>query len=644
MKEKKNTEKKYWLKPEEDFGRIGVVIGKEREMAGFSSRGVSDRLCSESSLRRLEQGKMGCEKVLADALLERMGVSPSRMLFYLSLKEEEYLQSRENWIQEIRQGHWQAAEEYQNQYQKQTEIYHKLHQQFSLLMSTAGAWERYCREAGQKDNRQEEWLKRLEEAWEITKKGYRLIEGQEENLPKQMTFQEIFVKSLYLRIGEEASVDRKIFCGYLQMLRYLEQQVDARDRLLLYPQMVIRVLAVYYKIPSVRAEQEAETKELLENCLEFLKREGGFCQLPELFAEKISRLEEEYEGELPPRLQKKVAEMKGMSKHIHWLYQEFQEPYPGWCSSLFFSMEEVYCTHAIISGRRKGYGWDWGELADDVCSEKEVERIEKKQANPRMSTFQGLAKKLRFPSGNGTLANQVGDPALCHVMWEISSQTKFGRYEGVMEKLAVLEKRADQSIYAKQNLIFLQQTTLYSLGEIGAKEHQERVWEALHMTMPEKEPEELKEWAFTRQEAMILNVLAHSYDKLGRQKEGIAWMELLREYYESQPFAIEHYIDNYIRVLQNLGNMYGNIGEYEKAMEAGRIAIQLALRLCQGDILRVLLYDYGWNMEHLWGKDGYTKEKSRLCIEAALDFARFYEIQKNVEHIEEHLEKFYEED
>ena len=164
MKEKKNTEKKYWLKPEEDFGRIGVVIGKEREMAGFSSRGVSDRLCSESSLRRLEQGKMGCEKVLADALLERMGVSPSRMLFYLSLKEEEYLQSRENWIQEIRQGHWQAAEEYQNQYQKQTEIYHKLHQQFSLLMSTAGAWERYCREAGQKDNRQEEWLKRLEEA------------------------------------------------------------------------------------------------------------------------------------------------------------------------------------------------------------------------------------------------------------------------------------------------------------------------------------------------------------------------------------------------------------------------------------------------------------------------------------------------
>ena len=269
----------------------------------------------------------------------------------------------------------------------------------------------------------------------------------------------------------------------------------------------------------------------------------------------------------------------------------------------------MYCIHDVISGRRKGYGWDWGELADDVCSEKEVERIEKKQVNPRMSTFQGLAKKLRFPSGNGTLVNQVGDPMLCHVMWEISRQTM-----------------------------------LYAQKEILAEEHQERVWEALHMTMPKKDPAELKEWAFTRQEAMILNMLAYSYDELGQQEEGIAWMELLRAYYEKQPFAIEHYIDNYELVLHNLGNLYGNIGEYEKAMEAGRIAIRLALRTSRGDVLHRTLYDYGWNMEHLWEKDGCTKEKSRLCIEAALDFARFYGIQRGINHFERHLAEIYGED
>ncbi len=645
----KSSKKKYLLKPEEDFSRSGIVIGKEREIAKRSSQVVSEGLCNESTLRRLEQGEIGCEKVLADALLERIGVSPARMLFYLNREEEEYFQTREKWIQAIHDGEWKEAETYQKQYQEQIECYHKLHWQFFLLISTAGKWEQYHKETKQEASQDlasgsriwEEWLKALEKAWEITRKGYRLIEGQEERMPEQMTFQEVFVKSLYLRIREERIADQETIRGYFQVLRYLEEQVDAKDRLLLYPQITSRVLELSHKLPLASKEQETEQQRLLENCLEFLKREGGFCQLPELFAEKINYLEEEYEGELPLRIQKKVAEMKGMSKRIYWLYQEFQEPYPSWCYSLFFSLEEVYCTHAIISGRRKGYGWDRGELSDDVCSEKEVERIEKRQADPRMSTFQGLATKLRFPSGNGTLANQVGDPGLCHVMWEISGQTKFGRYEGVMEKLEILEEKADRSVYAKQNLIFLQQTTLYALEKISAEEHQERVWEALHMTMPEKGPEELKEWAFTRQEAMILNILAHSYDKLGRQEEGIAWMELLREYYESQPFAIEHYIDNYELVLENLGNMYGNIGEYEKALETGKVAIQLALRLCQGDNLKRLLYDYGWNMEHLWGKDGYTKEKSRLCIEAALDFARFYEIERSVKQFGRHLAEVY---
>ncbi|MCX4316648.1 MAG: hypothetical protein OSJ52_08425 [Lachnospiraceae bacterium] len=532
------------------------------------------------------------------------------MLFYLNLWEEEYLLTREHWIRAIHEKNWMEAEYCQRQYQEQTQCFHDLHRQFSLLIGTAYGWERYRNEEQPElKTLQKVWLKTLNQAWEITKKGYLLIEEKKEKQPEQMTFQEVFIKSLYLRIREEVGTDPEVFHGYFQVLRYLEQQVDARDRLLIYPQITNRVLKLSYKIPLTGSEQKAELQQLLDNCLEFLKIEGGFQQLPELFEEKIKRWKEEYEGELPPRLQKKTMEWKSMSEHIHWFYEEFQETYPQWSYSLFFNLDEVYCIHDVISGRRKGYGWDWGELADDVCSEKEVERIEKKQVNPRMSTFQGLAKKLRFPSGNGTLVNQVGDPMLCHVMWEISRQTM-----------------------------------LYAQKEILAEEHQERVWEALHMTMPKKDPAELKEWAFTRQEAMILNMLAYSYDELGQQEEGIAWMELLRAYYEKQPFAIEHYIDNYELVLHNLGNLYGNIGEYEKAMEAGRIAIRLALRTSRGDVLHRTLYDYGWNMEHLWEKDGCTKEKSRLCIEAALDFARFYEIQKGVNHFERHLVEIYGED
>ena len=133
------------------------------------------------------------------------------------------------------------AEYCQRQYQEQTQCFHDLHRQFSLLIGTAYGWERYRNEEQPElKTLQKVWLKTLNQAWEITKKGYLLIEEKKEKQPEQMTFQEVFIKSLYLRIREEVGTDPEVFHGYFQVLRYLEQQVDARDRLLLYPQMVIR--------------------------------------------------------------------------------------------------------------------------------------------------------------------------------------------------------------------------------------------------------------------------------------------------------------------------------------------------------------------------------------------------------------------
>ena len=161
------------------------------------------------------------------------------------------------------------------------------------------------------------------------------------------------------------------------------------------------------------------------------------------------------------------------------------------------------------------------------------------------------------------------------------------------------------------------------------------------MTMPKKEPEELREWVFMKREAAILNVLAHSYDKLGKQEEGIKWLYLLKDYYERQVFSIEHYRDNYELTLRNLGNMLGNIGRYQEAIEVEKIAIALALRSGRGNILRITLYDMGWNMEQLWADGIYTKEESCRYIRAALAFAKFYEKEDIIKQIKEHLKRVY---
>ena len=139
----------------------------------------------------------------------------------------------------------------------------------------------------------------------------------------------------------------------------------------------------------------------------------------------------------------------------------------------------------------------------------------------------------------------------------------------------------------------------------------------------------------------ILNVLAHSYDKLGRQEEGIKWLYLLKDYYERQVFSVEHYRDNYELALRNVENMMGNIGRYNEAIEVEKIAMALALRTGRGNILRVTLYDMGWNMEQLWAEGSYTKEESRRYIRAALAFVKFNEKENAIKQIKEHLKEVY---
>lgn len=123
----------------------------------------------------------------------------------------------------------------------------------------------------------------------------------------------------------------------------------------------------------------------------------------------------------------------------------------------------------------------------------------------------------------------------------------------------------------------------------------------------------------------------------------IAWLRLLKEHYERQPFRIVDYMDEYELTLLNLGNLLGNKGEYEEAIELEDIAIYLALKVGHGDVLRLTLYDRAWNMEQLWESGAYTKEESRPYMKAALMLNRMVAKKETVQRMEKHWNMYYEE-
>lgn len=629
-----------WFPPEDDLNEFGQMIWQARLEAKLSRQEVCEGLCSERFLSLLEAGERGCERILAEALLGRMGISLSRFLYFLGPQEEKSLLAQEHLIKVIRQEEWEKLEDCKREYEDCMEQTDRQHHQILLVAEVVAEWKQSLKELVPEKQiswKQQTWLKRLQLSWSLTRGKY-LLSGKQ---PSRMNLRELFIKSFYFRIREEVGEWKEALAGYQDLLSYLTEHTRQQVQMRVYSQIAYRVLCLFRDKPTDEEERE-NARNLWRTSMMLLKKQGGLYHLPELLEYAVEGIQEEYEGEPPSKLKRKAAEMKEFALLIRWLCEVYQEQIPEWDWYFSYEMEEVYRFQDVIRGRRAGYDLDLPETAEGICEKREIQRLEAGEVTPKKVILIRLMRKLKFPGGNGTLAVQIGDPKLWQISGAVSDKTMFAEYgDDVKEGVETLKKEEGRNLYVDQHLKELEATTLYSRKEISAEENQQRLWEALHMTMPKKEPEELREWVFMKREAAILNVLAHSYDKLGKQEEGIKWLYLLKDYYERQVFSIEHYRDNYELTLRNLGNMLGNIGRYQEAIEVEKIAIALALRSGRGNILRITLYDMGWNMEQLWADGIYTKEESCRYIRAALAFAKFYEKEDIIKQIKEHLKRVY---
>ena len=157
--------------------------------------------------------------------------------------------------------------------------------------------------------------------------------------------------------------------------------------------------------------------------------------------------------------------------------------------------------------------------------------------------------------------------------------------------------------------------------------------------MPDKEPEHLGSWYFTKAEATIVNGISYGCEKVGQRDRGIVWLRLLLQYYDKLDPERRKGMDNYERALRNLGDLLGNRQEYMEAIQAEDIAIRMALVTGKADVLRLTLYDRTWNMEQL--QEGDDEEKRRCFMKAALSLAYLFSDSDEVIFLEQHWKELY---
>lgn len=166
--------------------------------------------------------------------------------------------------------------------------------------------------------------------------------------------------------------------------------------------------------------------------------------------------------------------------------------------------------------------------------------------------------------------------------------------------------------------------------------------EALYLTMPQLPLERLGKWCFSNREISIINTLSYSYDRMGRRDEIINLLRIVQKQLEQKPFSLEHYVAGYELTMRNLGNVLGNAGRYEEAIEAAEKGILLGLQAGRGAILSTILYDCGWDMEQLWESGRYTKAESLHYVKACYALELLFDKPEDCAFTRCHMEQYYE--
>lgn len=609
---------------ENEYGRI---IAYERRRTHLSAKKLCEGICDRVFLQRIEKGERSCEKILADAMLQRMGISSEKFCYVSNAQEQEDIVWKEKIVTLVDRNQ-EDTENWIKIYKKRIKKKSVLYTQFCMLAETILGW---------KNGRdRKKLLENIQKAWELTRRGKNILKLQGQYL----SYFEVSLAMLYVRILEEDEEEERIAIYYQKLLFYLEKHIEESDRVKWYPQIAIRVIPLLKKNKKIE-----QAYKITVETIQLLQRQASTFHLLKLLELYREFLEEKF-GKvrlfMPKKIQKELSDIDGICYSLEWCYREYKVKQREWNWDISFGVSEIYLCQDIIKGRRIGIGMSQQELAEEVCSPVTISRVERGITYPKRQELIKLLEKVKWSGENCTLTAQIGNPEYHQVTSKISNLTYLGKYQEAEKLLEELEKKIpEKNIFAQQYFLNSLNTAQFALGKRSKKEYYILAEKALYLTVPRLDKEKWKKWHFTRAEVMCINAMSYACEDSGKEEEVIELLEIIKEFYERQYMDLKHYQVGYELTVRNLGNLLGNRGKYKEAILLADIVINLAF--CSEDIgvMTIALYDKGWGMEYLWDNGVFSKQESLNYVKASYYFNLFLDRKIEYEFTREHMKERY---
>lgn len=583
--------------------KFGKYIKALREKCGYSMRQLCEGLCTFQEIACLESGKHRPEKLLQDAVLERLGVGSEDREHFLGYVAYDRWKIRQRIFHAITFEQTQRAEELLEEYARvycsgqasttgMRGMVERLERQFYLGMK---AQVRRCQGSSR-----EELGELFQEAVELT-----VPESEQKSLDELV----LSIRELNLMLeaeygrGEGERPER-----YLEALDYLEKRhFDRVGRGKVYPKAVYflcRCILDRKASSDGLFQEEWDEARLLKYCdkaLDILRDIRRMYYFWEILVIREKLLEEKAgvcETEDPAReaLQSLCRENRECRHILEEIYEESGVPRETFEFCYLYVVREAYCINDLVALRRRMLGISLQELCRDICDIKTLKRLERRETVPQRMVVGGLLERLGLPTEFNRTDLGTGDPEAVALLERIKESSNEGAWEKAVQFLEQLGQKISGELRNNRQFLMKEQAVLlWKQKKIGTEEYCRRMREALELTLPlEAFLSEGKKYLTNMEQTCIQNLMQ------GMDRDSREFRICVRRFEEMYQPLIEEGLQEavsgmYEHVMGFIGSEWGDKGEYDRADMYSGIIMQGCLRFRRNAFLHKSLYDRWWN-------------------------------------------------
>ena len=287
----------------------------------------------------------------------------------------------------------------------------------------------------------------------------------------------------------------------------------------------------------------------------------------------------------------------------------------------FYLEGAAFCISDVIRIRRKMLGLSAARLAEGICSEKTIRRIENRRCRTHREITSELLARMGIPyqlHRTDVITSNYGAKKIKEQLDDYAVRMNYGKSRECIEQLETL---IDMDIpINRQTMLRVGLNNEWAHRGLGSEEYEDGLMEALGYTIPYNKVIESDECYLTNAELMcIYNI---SLTRLqGRGNEPLHLLYKLMRNFE-QNIPVHSDIMTYELVMRTMSGYLGNMGEYDSSNTISDHVTTLCLRCRRTHIISKCIYNNQLNSKMREGRSSYNSfEKEE--IDKAIMVSRF---------------------